>query len=79
MAEFLEKNGAYNDWKKGVHYAKEVINLFKTEHFVADLNDDSIQEIAIAVWSGGNASQNSLALIFSVKDKNDFPFGGRRF
>jgi len=42
----------------------------KTDYFVADLNDDSIQEIAIAVWSGGNASQNSLALIFSVKDKS---------
>ena len=33
-----------------------------------DINNDSIPEIAIAVWSGGNASEKSLAFIFSVKE-----------
>ena len=42
----------------------------KKEQFIMDLNNDSNPEIAIAVWSGGNASQNSLALIFTVKENS---------
>lgn len=40
----------------------------KKDTFILDINNDSIPEIAIAVWSGGNASEKSSALIFSVKD-----------
>jgi hypothetical protein len=36
--------------------------------FIVSLNQDSYPEIAIAVWSGGNHTENSSAIIFSVND-----------
>ena len=38
----------------------------KKDQFVLDLNNDTWPEIAVAVWSGGNATDKSSAFIFSV-------------
>lgn len=40
----------------------------KKDQFILDLDNDSFPEIAIAVWSGGNATESSSAIVFSVKD-----------
>lgn len=40
----------------------------KKDQFILDLDNDSLSEIAIAVWSGGNATESSSAIIFSVHD-----------
>lgn len=40
----------------------------RRDQYILDLDNDSFLEIAIAVWSGGNATGSSSAILFSVKD-----------
>lgn len=78
MRLFLRKNGkvlwdvTYHDDLEIVWADAHFIPLFDKE-FIADLNNDSYPEIAVAVWHGGNAVRYCKAIIFSVKEDKLVP------
>ena len=77
--EFKKQAIAVATWVS--HYKKTLgiiqadahfIPLFDKE-FIADLNNDSYPEIAVAVWHGGNAVRYCRAILFSVKEDKLVP------